>query len=407
MSQYLSTFRLNVSTLQGVMQNAKPRLLIAVTQAEWGGVQSLCFRCAKQAIQRGYDVLVVAGGEGELESACAQSNIPYRKLLKMEREISPLKEIGSTIELIQLFREWKPDTIFLHSSKMGVVGSVAGRIARVPRIVYQIGGWSFLDPVSEMQKRIRLWSEKLTAKCKDIIITIHPGDKKLADEYGIRAKKRIEMIPHGIDVQAFDANALPRDVAREKLDRLWKSGIRSNEESDSNGSILLTVAHFYATKYLVRYMDAIALVAKVHPDIRVLILGDGELRNEIEARRTELNLDRIVSLPGTQKNAQSLFSGADLFILPSAKEGMPLVILEAMAASLPCIATDVGACKWMLEKNGWIAPSKNPELLAEAIKEALDNQVHAKIIGQNARFAVEKRFSEKEMWEKTFEILGE
>nr|MCW1891724.1 glycosyltransferase [Candidatus Uhrbacteria bacterium] len=206
------------------MKNAKSRIIFVITQAEWGGVQSYCVRAATEAIKRGYEVLIVAGSEGELQGACEKAGIPYQKLLRMEREIRPLKDIGAIRELQSLFREWRPDTVYLHSSKAGIVGSIAGRLARVPHIVYRIGGWSFLDPVSQAQKTLRIWSERLTASCKDVIITLHPDDRARAEEHHIKPKERVVMIPNALDLETFDKNILPHDEAHQELDELWKKG---------------------------------------------------------------------------------------------------------------------------------------------------------------------------------------
>ncbi len=404
------------------MKNAKFRILFVITQSEWGGVQSYCVRAAAEAMRRGHDVLIVAGGtafanartdgatvasgraggDEELKNACEKAGIPYQKLDRLEREINLLKDIEAIRELIRLMREWKPDVVYLHSSKAGIVGSIAGRLARVPRIVYRIGGWSFLDPVSKTQKKIRIWSERLTARFKDIIITLHPDDQKRAEEHHIKPKDRVVMIPNALDLTSFDAHLLPRDEARATLDDLWEAtqGIAPTE-----APLILTIANFYATKDLVRYMDAIAIVTKTHPDIRILILGDGQLRSDIERRRADLGLESTVSLPGAHQDASHLLKGADLFVLPSAKEGMPWTVLEAMAAGLPCIATDVGACKWMLSESGWIVPPKQPEQLAKAINSALEHPDWTAEAGTRARAEIAIRFREEQMWDDTFEVL--
>jgi glycosyltransferase involved in cell wall biosynthesis len=99
-------------------------------------------------------------------------------------------------------------------------------------------------------------------------------------------------------------------------------------------------------------------------------------------------------------------SGADFFVLSSAKEGNPWTVHEAMSANVPCIATDVGACSWLLQNNaGWIVPPKNATALAEAILDALTHPQEAEERSRRARQNIETLFTEKNMWEKTFEAL--
>ncbi len=394
------------------MQNSK-RLLFVITQAEWGGAQSYVLRAAKEARRRGFEVLVTAGGSGGLEMRCRESDIPYIRLTRLVRSISPVRDLGAVRELSPLMREWKPDIAYLHSSKAGIVGSLAARLARraaggtkIPRVVYRIGGWSFLDPVSPAQKTIRRWSERVTARLKDVIIVLHPDDEALARRYRIVPRERIVTIPNGLDLAAFDANLLPRDEARAVLRGLWRSGVPSHAAMPENSPLVLTVANFYATKNLTGYLEAVRLLIKLRPDARVLVLGDGDGRDAIENKRRALGLEEIVSLPGRRDDAASLFAGADAFVLPSLKEGMPWTLLEAMAAAIPCIVTDVGANRWMAGNDGaLIVPPKDANKLAQTVAAILNDHERARDLGRRGRQIVESRLTERVMWEATFTAL--
>lgn len=376
------------------MENAK-RILFLVTQSEWGGAQSCVFKEALEAKRRGYEVLIAAGGALELKQRSVERNIAYHTLKKLRRNISIISDVQAIIELLNLFRGWKPSVLYLHSSKAGFIGSVAGRIARVPRIVYRIGGWSFLDPISRFQRAVRRWSEKLTARLKDVIIVLHPKDEALARRYGIRPKERLVVIPNGLDAGAFDAELLPRGQARAAL-----------TPGNPDAPLVMTVANFYATKDLVSYMEAIERVHQKHPRATFVIIGDGEERHAIESKRDALGLTGVVSLPGKRDRAATLLRGADVFVLPSAKEGMPWTLLEAMAAGIPCVATDVGANAWMLNGNGWVVPKHDPKRLSEAISDALAQPSRAREMAVRAREDVRKRFREQQMFDQTFEVIG-
>lgn len=390
------------------MKNAKKRILFIITQAEWGGAQNYVFKAAREAIARGHEVLVTAGGEGTLETRCKETGIPYQKLCKLEREIRPFSDIKALFELTGLLKSWKPDITFLFSGKAGVIGSVASKIAGVQHVVYRIGGWSWLDPVSDRQKWIRIWSERLTAPFKDVIIVQHPGDKIEAEQKSLKPREEIVVVPNGLNLDAFDRVLLPRDQARAKLEELWlvgttRYGLRTTDASP----LIVTIANFYATKDLSNFLHAAQIVRTEYPDTRFMVMGGGgDQRETVYALRKELNLEEVVSFPGAVQNAQTLLSGADLFVSSSAKEGNPWTIHEAMAARIPCIATDVGACAWLLQNEaGWIVPPKNPKALAEKIMYALAHKDEATERSDRARHNSETLFTEKQMWEKTFEIL--
>ncbi len=128
------------------------------------------------------------------------------------------------------------------------------------------------------------------------------------------------------------------------------------------------------------------------------LLGEGAMHADIERRRRELNLEYAVIMPGAHERAGTLIRGFDAFVLPSKKEGMPWSLLEAMAAGLPCIATDVGAMRWMLtdpvsgKPSGWIVPPQNPKALASAMLESFADSHEAARRATLARIMIETRF---------------
>jgi glycosyltransferase involved in cell wall biosynthesis len=372
------------------MGNSK-RILFVITQADWGGAQTFIFNAAREAMRRGFEVLLTYGGEGLLEEKCRDAGVPTRKLIKMKREISVLHDIGAISELVKLMHEWKPDTVFLNSSKAGVVGAIAGRLARVPKIVYRIGGWSFTDPVSPLQKKFRLWMEKLTAPLKDVIVVNTPGGVDLATQHHIHPRQHVALVPNGIDLQKFDASLKSHDDARSQL-----------TDAPATVPVIFTVANFYPAKGLKFFVDALAIVAATRHDIRAVIIGDGEGRAALEAQRATRGLNDILALPGQRADASSLMRGADLFVLPSVKEGFPWALLESMAAGTPAVATDVGGVRWMVDETVRVVPPGDAEALAHAMIEALNDPEGSRIKGAAARRIVEARFTERDVWDKLF-----
>ena len=374
------------------MGNSK-RLLIVITLADWGGAQTFIFKAAREAQRRGWEVLLTFGGEGLMETKCRDAGVPFRKLKQMKREISPIHDIGVIRELVGIIHEWKPDTLLLNSSKAGVVGSIAGRIARVPKIIYRIGGWSFTDPVSPLQKTIRRWTERLTAPLKDTIVVNTPDGVDLAHTHHIHPRGEVVLVPNGMELQAFDTALLPRDTARQELG------------GTDHAPLLFTIANFFPAKGLPVFLDALALVAASVPTIRTVIVGDGEGRAALEEQRRTLHLENIVMLPGQRQDAGALMRGGDLFVLPSVKEGFPWALLEAMAAGTPAISTDVGGVRWIVEDTVTVVPIRDPRALADAILETVRDLPAARIRATHARRVVETRFTEQQMWEKFFTVL--
>lgn len=338
----------------------KRRIFLCITLAQQGGAQSFVLKLAKYLQGHGHEISVIAGEGGWLKDRCQEQNIGFLAISSLKREISPVDDWKATQELTRLFQQEKPDVVQLNSTKMGIIGAYAARKARVPRVVYRIGGWVFLEQLPLWKKWMYEHLEKISARWKDVIICVHPGDKDVALNAGIKPRERIVAIPNGIDTDRFERELRDRSAARNRFNL--------NDEDIVFGSI----ANFFPPKNLPQYMEACALVAEQLPKAKFLIIGDGLERSLIEKQRDAYQLQDRVLLPGAIENAPSLLRAFDVYVLPSSKEGMATSLLEAMAAGLPIVATDVGAAAWMLDNGrcGWLSPYHDMKALAENMLRA-------------------------------------
>jgi glycosyltransferase involved in cell wall biosynthesis len=128
------------------------KFAICITRAVPGGATVFVFDLARFLKRAGHDVHVLAGDGEWLVEKCADEQIPFHRLNWMQRELNPYKDTRALFELTTKLKELKPDAIHLNSSKMGVLGSLAGYFAGVKNIVYCIGGWAFLEPMSKTKR---------------------------------------------------------------------------------------------------------------------------------------------------------------------------------------------------------------------------------------------------------------
>lgn len=373
------------------MSQAKKRLLLAVTLAEHGGVQEFLIRFAIYLRDQGHEVSLAAGDGEWLFDACKKHGLPAHRLHHLHRSIHPWHDVRAVQEFTQLLRKIQPDAVHLNSSKMGAIGAFAAHHVRTPNTVYRIGGWVFLEPLPFLTRGLYRLIEKISARWKDTIICVHPGDETVARALHIRPKQALRTIPNGIDLESFSLKLLDRRAARQKL------GL------DEHSFVFGTIANLFPAKDLPRYLQACAKVHKSHPESRFIIVGEGMERKAIEETRKTLGLDQVVHLPGRVPEASSLLKAFDAFVLPSAKEGMSWALLEAMATPLPCVATDVGANRWLLQNEaGWIVPAQDPDALAEAMKTVITCPPEAKQRAHNGYiriatdFPLKKTFQENE-----------
>lgn len=363
------------------MNSAKKKIVLGITLAEPGGATSFVFGFAKWLHEQGHDVQVIAGEGQWLFDRCHEANIPAQRISHLKRNLGPIRDPKAYAEIKQVLQTVKPDAVHFNSSKMGILGSMAARHLRIPHIVYRIGGWAFLEPQLFFIRWFYLFAERITARDKDVIVCVHDGDEIVARKLGIHPRKKMITVPNGIDIQSFDMHLHSRDNARRAVN------------VDTNAFIFGTIAHFYPAKDLPRYMEACSLVHEKRPDVRFVLIGNGRELFRVRRKRYELRLEDVVLLAGGRENASQLLQGFDAFVLPSAKEGMPRALLEAMAARLPCIATNVGANQSLLqEAAGWIVPKQSPKELAETMLYVLDHPKEAKQRGDLARKIIEEKY---------------
>lgn len=364
------------------MRNAKQRLLLACTIADQGGVQAFLLRFAQYLQSQGHEVHLAAGEGTWLEKRAGEQHIPYHRLRHLKRHLEPFSTLQAAWEFRTLLRDLQPDAIHLNSSKMGVLGSVVARATGFSgKIVYRIGGWVFLEPLPHWQKALYKTAERITARYKDTIVCVHPGDVRVAHEQRISPQGELISIPNGIDIASFDAQLVSREHARDTL------------ELSRESFVFGTIANAYPAKNLENYLHAIARAAPYLPDATWCIVGDGPGMPALRELRATLHLEDSVVLAGAHEHASRYLQAFDAFVLPSVKEGMSWALLEAMAARLPCLATDVGAASWLLhDRCGWIAPAHDIEALAYALQEVVQQPTERSERAKRARKRIEDDF---------------
>lgn len=385
----------------------KPKILYIVTQAEFGGAQRYVFDLAtnfdtpspqpspaRGEGDIGFEVTVAIGeikGSNELAKRLEAQNIRVIRLKHLVREISIWHDLAAICEIKKILKNEKPDVVHLNSTKAGLIGSLASWLAgKKFKLVYTIHGWIFNEPLSPTLKRLYLGLEKISAHICDALIVLSQSELKTGLDNKIGGPEKLKLISHGITPPDF----FSREIAREKL-RLPPSAF-----------CIGTIANFYPTKGLPYLVEAAAkLKAKNHP-ANFVIMGDGIERGYLESLIAKYDLEKNITLAGQIPEAARYLKAFDLFVLPSIKEGLPYAILEAMAAGLAIVATNVGGIPEMIEngRDGELVAPKNSDALAAAIEKLIDNPDLQKTLGENARTAATKKFSLLRMLAETKKI---
>jgi len=384
-----------------VNRETQKKILFIVTKSSWGGAQRYVYDLSISLKEAGFIVDVAMGGNGVLKDKLKEKNIETHKVEDLNRNISILKELGVFFALIKLYIKIKPDILHLNSSKIGGLGSIAGRITGIKKIVFTAHGWAFNENRSPIQNyAIKLLSYLTIMFCHKIIV-LSEKEKSQVIKWPFIKENKIKVIQNGINVNKEEANLKTKEEAREII-------LKINPELEKHlASIWIgSIGELHKNKGYEYALDAIARNAD---DFKYIIVGEGEDRNKLE--KTIENhpiLKDKVFLTGNIKNAGTLMKAFDILLLPSIKEGLPYVLLEAGLAKTPMIATYTGGIPELIksEENGLLIKPKEPEEINTAIFLYLENPELKKRVVINMYKKITENLTFKDMYNKTIDIYS-
>jgi glycosyltransferase involved in cell wall biosynthesis len=351
------------------MGSRRPRLLYVVTLAEVGGAQSYV-RDLLAAAKEEYDVTVAAHGDGPLRVAAGELGVPFVDLRQVRRAISPIRDPLGLLELMRLFRRVRPDIVHLNSSKVGLLGRVAARLTRVPVCIFTAHGWAFSAAGSRTGSLYRR-ADRLVKPLATSIICVCDADRRAGLAAGTCDESRTVVIHN-----AVETGPPPERTARE------------------TGPVeIVGVGRLAEQKDFATLISALALLPARSARLRVL--GEGPLRESLEAQIAAEGLGEAIELVGEVTDVRSQLARADIFALTSRWEGLPLSVLEAMAAGLPVVASAIdGVPEAVVDgETGYLTPPQEPQAVADALSRLIGDADLRLRLGQAGRSRAEAGFS--------------
>lgn len=294
------------------------KILYVITKANWGGAQRYVFDLAVAAKAAGFDVSVAHGGTGQMEERLKEAGVRTVVVPGLTRDVGG-SDWGAYWTLKKIIQNEKPDILHLNSSKAGAFGALAGRRLGVPHIIFTDHGWAFKEQ-RPFLSRAAIWLVSwVTALLVHRIIAVSDYELAVTERMPLCSRKGVR-IYNGIDLGM-------QLSAGEKIRAIFPA----------RAKITGTIGELTKNK------NQIALIeqAKNDPDMYVAIVGEGELRDMLNKKIKEYGLQNRVKLLGFLP-AEEVLKGFDVFALPSIKEGLSYVVLEARTAGLPIVANRVG-----------------------------------------------------------------
>ena len=356
-----------------------------------------------------FKVFVAAGGREELAQKIIKAKISYVDIKNFQRQISFFREFFAFFEILSLLFRLKPDIIHVNSSKAGGIVGIAGLIYKLLtgkkiKLIFTAHGWAFSENRPKWQIILIKFFSKLTAIFYDKIICVSEYDHRLALKNKIAPARKLITIHNGITLEAI--SFLPRKEAQKKL------------LGRTSPLVVGTIAEWTKNKGLKYLLEAMKKICHSResgnpvPDLVLIGSGENPDKKKIYKLVEKHPFKKNIHLHEFIKNAASYLKAFDIFVLPSIKEGLPYAILEAIAAEVPIIATNVGGVPEIL--NPGAAPAtgaapetqhlvqpKNSRQLAEKISYFMNDIETVRGLTKEIKREISTKFSLKRMVQKT------
>jgi len=380
----------------------RKKILFCITKSVWGGAQKYVYELASALPKDTLDVAIVAGGSGPLFEMCAKNRIRTITASHLARDIHFLGELYAFAELLSIFLKEKPDIIHLNSSKVGALGAIAAFSYKLLtlnftlRTIFTVHGWGFREDRNVLARFAIFTVAWISAFFHTDTILINTSDWQ--DARTFIPKQKISLIP----LAAPSSQFLPREEARSFF------ASYSNEPITDHTLLIGAIAELTRNKGIPYLIEA---VHHLHKDerrstIKIVIIGEGEERKQLQRQIDQCGLGKTVMLLGFIPDAQRYLTGLDLFVIPSVKEGLPYVLMEAMAAGLATIATKVGGIPDLISHhtNGVLVAPRNPHAISVHLDHLLRQKEKRIALGVSARNTIATKCSHDRMVDETIAL---
>jgi glycosyltransferase involved in cell wall biosynthesis len=349
--------------------------------------------------ERGFVVHAVSSPGDELQEFGRREGVPVHAVA-MTRAITPLQDLAALFRLVHLFRRLRPTIVHAHTPKGGVLGVLAARLAGVPLVMYTIHGLPFAN--ASGLKRWVLWlSEMASCRGAHRVLGVSQAMRRQALAHGLCPPHKIEVLGpgsiNGVDAEGrFNPARFPEPAKRQ---------LRAALGLPSGALVLGYVGRIVKDKGIEELAEAWRELRGGHPDLYLVLVGREEPQDPIApATRQALRSDPRVVFTGPVADPAPYYAIMDLVVLPTHREGFPMVPLEAAAMGLPVVTTTVDGCPEAVVDGltGMLVPPRDSPSLTRALKVLISDAEMRKRMGKAARERVLQKFQPEGIWKILF-----
>ncbi len=374
------------------MVGEEVKVIHIITRLDMGGSAQNTLLTAHNHDPQRYSVCLIKGSTHESAMTEAEGQLVISQLANAEklgievidlpslvRRISPVNDLKAFSSIFRLLRRMKPHIVHTHTSKAGILGRLAAWMARVPTIIHTPHGHVFYGHFGRSLSRIFLQMERLLGKITHHHIALTPEECNDYLSLRVAQPNNTSVIHSGIDLQRFSKGAKQRTEKRKELG------------FSPHSLVVGFVGWLIPIKGVTYLVNAMARIVEQHSKNLLVLVGKGDDKGEEEIKLKEqverAGLADKVRFLGWRPDVDKIMGCFDIFVLPSLNEGMGRVLVEAMAAGLPIVASRVGGIPDLVKdgENGLLVPPANAGALDRAISDLLSDKARRKRMGETGK----------------------
>lgn len=355
------------------------RVAFVIDSLGYGGAEALLVRYLQAVPALGVEptVIVIQDRDGNpMAEPIRDLGVPIVAL-----DIDRLRRRGALERVTGAIASTRADLVHTQLEFANILGTLGARRLGIPALA-TLHTLDRPRPRSRDAVRFRLMARVLRHRSSSVIAVSDSAARHFA-QVGRTGSRLLTTIHNGIDLRPFTN---PSPEARPR--------IRSDFGIPPQAPVVTTVAVLRQPKGIGDMIDALPTVLAAHPGVHYLVVGEGEQRRSLLDRAAALGIDERVHLAGHRSDIPDILAASDLFVLPSHTEALPTVLIEAMAAGVPIVATDVGGIPEMVDHgvSALLVPAHAPERLSEAVSRILGSPLQAQAMAKAGRRTAADRF---------------